>query len=274
MKKPNGYWTKERILAEAKKYKSKSEWSKKSPHSYYAARKSKQFFKQITRDMGRPPHHNKIWTKASLLEEARKYGSIRDWRLNHQSSYLTSTRSPWHKEICSELKRILSEPWSKEAILEEAAKFQTRTEWSIKSAGSYHRACALGILQEASIHMKFSTTTSRQERELIRHIRNSIPSAKAKYFTNKDPNIPAKRFQLDIYIPELRKGIEFNGTYWHGKGFKRTWTDCPQTYHETKRDFFSSIGIEYLEIWERDWKEDKESCIKKCFDFLGVQKPS
>jgi hypothetical protein len=38
--RPNGYWTKERCLEEAKKYESKSEWLKKSVSSYGSAHKN------------------------------------------------------------------------------------------------------------------------------------------------------------------------------------------------------------------------------------------
>jgi hypothetical protein len=37
MRKPDGYWTKEAILAEAEKYQTRSEWRKNSPSSYSAS---------------------------------------------------------------------------------------------------------------------------------------------------------------------------------------------------------------------------------------------
>lgn len=37
---PKGYWTKERCLIEAKKYKNISEWKKKSPSSYNISKKN------------------------------------------------------------------------------------------------------------------------------------------------------------------------------------------------------------------------------------------
>ena len=39
-RKPNGYWTKERCMEEAKKYKTRSEWSEKSSTSYASARRN------------------------------------------------------------------------------------------------------------------------------------------------------------------------------------------------------------------------------------------
>ena len=38
IKKPNGYWTKERVLEDAKKYETRNEWKKKSSASHSKAR--------------------------------------------------------------------------------------------------------------------------------------------------------------------------------------------------------------------------------------------
>ena len=84
-----------------------------------------------------------------------------------------------------------------------------------------------------------------------------------------------QRFEIDIYVPELNKGIEFDGTYHHSfDGLRRSRKHWPvkdvKNYHKIKDSWFLSTGIEILHIKEKDWMENKEKCIKKCFDFLGV----
>jgi len=85
-----------------------------------------------------------------------------------------------------------------------------------------------------------------------------------------------KRFDLDIYVPELNRGIEFDGTYYHSFEYMRRnknkglWTDDDvRRYHEIKDTHFLSIGINIIHITEEEWNADKEGCIKRCLDFLG-----
>lgn len=63
-----------------------------------------------------------------------------------------------------------------------------------------------------------------------------------------------KRFgntELDIYLPELLLGIEFNGLYWHSNKFKS------KKYHYQKTNFFKEKGIRILHVWEDDWRIKK-----------------
>ena len=53
--------------------------------------------------------------------------------------------------------------------------------------------------------------------------------------------------EIDIYLPELKLGFEFNGLYWHSEKFKN------RTYHIDKTNFFKSKGIRIIHIWEDDW---------------------
>ena len=52
---------------------------------------------------------------------------------------------------------------------------------------------------------------------------------------------------LDIYIPELKLAIEFNGVYWHSELFKDKY------YHLDKTKICLDNGISLIHIWEDDW---------------------
>ncbi len=124
------------------------------------------------------------------------------------------------------------------------------------------------------------TGTSYYETLLFDLIRGKIPHAKKlrdRRVKIKDkPYI--KGFDIDIYIPELRKGIEFDGTYYHSFEYMRKsknkilWTDEDiRNYHKIKDDWFYSKGIQIIHIKEEDWIKDKEKCIERCLTFLGLQ---
>ena len=54
--------------------------------------------------------------------------------------------------------------------------------------------------------------------------------------------------EIDIYLPELKIGIEFNGLYWHSEKFKN------RKYHYEKYISCLERGIHLIQIWEDDWK--------------------
>jgi len=53
--------------------------------------------------------------------------------------------------------------------------------------------------------------------------------------------------ELDIYLPEYKLGIEFNGLYWHSELFKN------KDYHLNKTLECKKRNIELLHIFEDDW---------------------
>lgn len=53
--------------------------------------------------------------------------------------------------------------------------------------------------------------------------------------------------ELDIYIPNLKLAIEFNGTYWHCSGLKG------RNYHQYKTIECTKRGIRLIHIFEYEW---------------------
>lgn len=61
-------------------------------------------------------------------------------------------------------------------------------------------------------------------------------------------------YEIDVYLPELNIGFEFNGLYWHSDKFKNN------NYHLDKYNKCSEKGIRLISIWEDDWITKKEIC--------------
>jgi len=70
--------------------------------------------------------------------------------------------------------------------------------------------------------------------------------------------------EIDIFIPELKIGFEFNGLYWHSDEFK------DNDYHKNKVDVAKLKGIKLLHVYEDDWFY-KNDIIKN--DILRLLKP-
>lgn len=61
--------------------------------------------------------------------------------------------------------------------------------------------------------------------------------------------------EIDIYLPEIKLGIEFNGCYWHSIFEK------DKSYHYNKKKIALKNKIDLIFIWEDEWLERTE-CIK------------
>lgn len=84
--------------------------------------------------------------------------------------------------------------------------------------------------------------TSNAEKELLSQLREKYPDL--TFEENVRFNFPNKISELDIYIPEIRLGIEYNGIYWHSDKLKE------RTYHQEKKKLFETIGIRCFMLYE------------------------
>ena len=96
-------------------------------------------------------------------------------------------------------------------------------------------------------------TFSKGEKDLLEYIRNIVDC-------NIIENYRDLGFELDIFIPDLKIAIEFNGLYWHSERV------VDINYHKNKSDRCRDNGIKLIHVWEDDWKF-KNQRIK---DWLNV----
>ena len=89
----------------------------------------------------------------------------------------------------------------------------------------------------------FLSGASRGEKEVYDFVKSLGLNAESNY---------RDELEIDIYIPELNLGIEYDGLYWHNESNKG------KDYHKTKKDFFKEKGIEIINIYEDEWENKKE----------------
>ena len=82
-------------------------------------------------------------------------------------------------------------------------------------------------------------TSSSEEKNIYDLVKLSFPDAISGFKLDNN--------ELDIYIPSLKIGIEYNGLYWHSENFRKI------NYHIDKTNFFEAHGIQLITIWEDDW---------------------
>jgi len=72
--------------------------------------------------------------------------------------------------------------------------------------------------------------------------------------------------EIDIYLPDLKLGFEFNGLFWHCQNFKE------KNYHIEKTKFFGNKGIRIIHIWEDDWDNRRDIIESQVKNWLGISK--
>lgn len=110
------------------------------------------------------------------------------------------------------------------------------------------------------------STSSKQERE----IQEFIPLIYNEKIINNDRNtilnpLTGYYLELDVYLPDINKAIEFNGTYWHSEAKLNT-----VKRDKIKKEQCDKLGIDLLIIEEQMWNYDKSHCLNLIENFIGI----
>jgi len=109
-----------------------------------------------------------------------------------------------------------------------------------------------------------SVADSSPQREVQVFVQSILPQDEILYSTRQI----IKPFELDIYIPNKKVGIEFNGLFWHCSKNKH----LVEGRHIHKFKKCEEIGIELFAIYEDEWS-NKQDLVKKMIEHrLGVSK--
>lgn len=103
----------------------------------------------------------------------------------------------------------------------------------------------------------FGSTTSKGEKEVLEFVKTIysgiIIENDRTQMTPNDENKWIENHELDIWLPEIKVAIEYNGTYWHSLP-ERIASD------KFKRLQCESNGIQLVVITEHEWSIDRRGC--------------
>lgn len=105
--------------------------------------------------------------------------------------------------------------------------------------------------------------TSKPEKEVLEYVKSIYNGMVEENCTSIVPNGNHRFFELDIYIPELKLAIDFDGTYYHSTKFK------DEMYHARKTDYCRRVGVKMIHIFEDAWKSNRKMCewiIRECIN--------
>ena len=71
--------------------------------------------------------------------------------------------------------------------------------------------------------------------------------------------------EIDIYVPEKKIAIEYNGLYWHSEVCGKD-----KTYHLNKLEMCKTKGIKLIQIFEDEYINHREIVLSKLSHLLGI----
>lgn len=110
-------------------------------------------------------------------------------------------------------------------------------------------------------------TSSRGEKQIIEFLlengltQNDISTHEIIFSEEFDNKI-----EIDIFIPKLNIGIEFNGVYYHSEKF------VDKDYHYRKFKICQDKNIQLIQIWEDDWYSKQEIIQQLLLHKLNLRK--
>lgn len=103
---------------------------------------------------------------------------------------------------------------------------------------------------------------SKAEKEIFNYIQSLTT-----FLVDSSNRTAIRPQELDIYIPEKKLAIEFNGTYWHSAELGR----CSQDYHFKKWQLCEQKNIKLIQIWEDDYNVNPSLIKEKIKSLFSPQ---
>lgn len=153
-----GTWTKEQVIADARKYKTYPDWRKGSP-AYQIAIKNgwlEACKEHMQSEFETRSRAKLVWTKEKVIEAAKAFFNRSAFKASLPAAYSRARQNGWLDEVCSHMTRKIHPNgyWTKERIFDSAKKYKARNEWQkSEDRTAYAVARENGWLNEACLHM-------------------------------------------------------------------------------------------------------------------------
>ncbi|HLX54094.1 MAG TPA: hypothetical protein VKR58_09130 [Aquella sp.] len=116
--------------------------------------------------------------KKNVINDAKKYQLISDWRKSYPGAYESARRNNWIEECRKYFKSRFSVKYghwqNKQRVFVDAKKYKTRIEWAKNSPAAYHSARKNDWLKKCCKHMTIRGC-GKVNKTLLMILRNIIP---------------------------------------------------------------------------------------------------
>ena len=166
-------------------------------------------------------------TKSSITNKAKRLGLKKS---KEQKSKMIAKRN-----------KMVGRDLTFELVKEIASKYKTRGQFQKEDSSAYSFAQKSGLLDDICTHM-FSQSFSIPQLIMLHVIKSLLPEGTTiDYNTRKI----IKPFELDIWIPEFRLALEYDGKGWH-------------TEENNKSEMCRNAGIELIVLIENSRKYEED----------------
>ncbi len=166
---------------------------------------------------------------------------------------LESTRNKF-KKTC--MKKYGTEYPAQSHISQETYNLLNDKNWLIEKNHIDKKSCydisqELGI-SETLVYKKFT----EHKLELKNFHTSSYESDIIKFLDEQNISIRSRKiispYEIDIYLPDIKLGIEFNGLFWHSSYSKES-DKKTKNRHISKTEMCKEKDIQLLHIFENEW---------------------
>lgn len=174
------------------------------------------------------------------------------------------------EKISKNSKKMWSNPNHRKSMIEESYKGKHLEEYindnlfiqKVKELKTIKKLCEYF---EVHHHTITNRTSVLNISDMIEHERSGVENEVFDYIKSiydgeiirNTRKVLNNYKELDIYIPEKRIAIEFNGSFWHNSENKN------RSYHFCKSIEAEKNNIRLIHIWECDWIDETKKIILK-----------
>ena len=168
-------------------------------------KKSKYYIKDINRERVCKKWGDSIWKKEEIDYIISNINQLTNFEisknLNRSINSIVS--------ICNRINLKREKKYSKEYIEKECLKYITKSELRISDPNLYYWLYKNNKMQDVSKHMLNISYSTPQL--ILKFIIENITNINFNYNDRK----AIKPYELDIFFPKSKLGIEYNGSYYH-----------------------------------------------------------
>lgn len=150
-------WKKSECAKYAKKFNSRTEWTKGHHGSYRAALENGWMDELMP---AKNKTRNRI-LKKDCIADAKKFKSRTEWMRGASATYFRAKQKGW----LDQLMPSMSSRWTEAACIESAKKYKTITEWMEHSRGAYAAAKRNNWFKKCTKHMKRASSPYKWNKE-------------------------------------------------------------------------------------------------------------
>lgn len=198
---------------------------------------------------GTSPFHSKKIKQKAIKTNKEKYGA--DW-------FLSTLRHPKRLE-----KNITKEWCYQKRIIEKKTIVEMAEEKKVTDCTVINYLKYYDIYEPMAFGKRSSSAHNEIVNFLITELKiSNIEENKRKYLEGG--------YEIDIYLPDYKFGIEFHGLYWHS--FSSLETHKERMHHYDKYQLANAAGITLFQFFEHQWNDKKDIIKSMITHKIGMTK--